>query len=84
MLGLPVITLDWGGPAMLADDDSAIYIKPDSQEHVVTGLARAMDRLATDADLAEAISVRARASAEQHFPWETVAASWAEAYRRLR
>lgn len=83
MLGLPVVTLRWGGPAMLADDESAIFIAPESQDHVIDGLARAMDRLATDDALAEAISVRARAIAEAEFPWDRVAASWAEAYRRL-
>lgn len=84
MLGLPVIALDWGGPAMLADDESAIYIAPDSEAQVIAELARAMDRLATDGAFADRISARARAIAETQFPWEVVAKSWEAAYRRLR
>jgi len=83
MIGLPVVTLRWGGPAMLADDDSAIYIEPESEAHVVAELARAMDRLATDGALADAVSARARTIAETRFPWDVVAKSWEAAYHHL-
>lgn len=79
-LGLPVITLRWGGPEMLADDESAIYIEPKGEKHVVTKLAAAMDMLANNPARAEAISRRARAIAEEQFTWPTVAASWAQGY----
>ncbi len=84
MLGLPMVTLRWGGPAMLADADSAVFIEPRSEEHVVAELARAMDRLADDGDEAERLSRNARAAAEARFTWDAVARSWEEAYRRVR
>ncbi|WOI58395.1 glycosyltransferase family 4 protein [Palleronia sp. LCG004] len=76
MVGMPVITLNWGGPSMLADKDSAVYVEPLSQDHVLDGLAAAMTRLAEDPDHAEAISKRARRIAEARFSWEAVADSW--------
>ncbi|MCC5960602.1 MAG: glycosyltransferase family 4 protein [Rhodobacteraceae bacterium] len=80
MLGLPVVTLRWGGPAMLADDDSAVFIEPDDEDAVVARLADAMNRLAGDPALATRIGVAARARARGAFSWEHVAASWAAHY----
>jgi glycosyltransferase involved in cell wall biosynthesis len=80
-MGLPVITLKWGGPAMLADDDSTLFVMPDSEEAVVAGIAMAMNRLAQDPSLAESLSIKARARAEQLFTWDAVAESWQKAYR---
>ncbi len=76
MVGLPVVTLNWGGPSMLADKDAAIYVEPTSQEDVVNGIAAAMTRLAEDPAHAEAISIRARQIAETRFSWRAVADSW--------
>lgn len=76
MAGLPVVALRWGGPAMLADDASALYVVPESDAQVVRDMAAAMDLLAGDGALAERISQAARARAEAHFTWEAVAASW--------
>jgi glycosyltransferase involved in cell wall biosynthesis len=80
MLGLPVVTLRWGGPEALADDSSAVYIAPDGPEAVVAGLAAAMNRLAGDPAHAAALGAAARARAEAAFDWDKVAASWAAHY----
>lgn len=79
--GLPVIALNWGGPGMLADAGSALYVPPGSEEAVVAGIAEAMMRLARDGALAESLSVAARARAERLFTWPAVAQSWQRAYR---
>lgn len=80
MIGLPVITLRWGGPAMLADDASAEYIDPVDEEQVAAEIALRMERLAEDAKRAEALSVAARRRAEERFVWDKVAASWMAVY----
>ncbi|MFT6530662.1 MAG: glycosyltransferase involved in cell wall biosynthesis [Limimaricola cinnabarinus] len=80
MLGIPVLALRWGGPAMLADDGSAIYVEPSSETAVVEALAAGMDRLIREPHVAEALSRRARAIAEARFGWDAVAASWAAHY----
>ena len=81
MIGLPVVTVRWGGPSRLAADDSAMYVDPIDEDHVVAGIAEALQKLADDPALAEEISLKARKIAETRFPWDAVAASWAEAYR---
>jgi glycosyltransferase involved in cell wall biosynthesis len=80
-LGLPVIALRWGGPGMLADDDSALYIEPGNENQVVADIARAMDRLALDGALAERVSLSARAIADRRFRWRDVVASWQAGYK---
>lgn len=82
-IGLPVIGLRWGGPAMLADDASAIYITPQDEAQVVADIARAMDRLAMDGAFADGIAARARATAERSFTWDAVAQSWQGSYQTL-
>lgn len=80
MIGLPVITLRWGGPAALAADDGAVYVDPTDEEGVVAGIAAAMTDLADNPDRAEAMSVASRARAESRFKWDDVAASWMAVY----
>ena len=83
MLGLPVVTLLWGGPEMLGDATTCHYVGVGDEEQVVAGLAEAMERLAGDGAYAEALAEAARARAEARFRWETVAASWTAQYGAL-
>lgn len=80
MAGLPAVCLKWGGPAMLADDQSGILIDPVSHEHVVLELAKAMDRLAADPDWANHLAANARRIAERRFPWPQVGQEWRANY----
>lgn len=80
MAGLPAVCLKWGGPAMLADDESAVLIEPVSRRHVVLELAKAMDRLATDPGWANRLAGNARRIAEQRFPWPQAAREWRSHY----
>ena len=80
MAGLPVICLRWGGPTMLADQDSAILIEPGSYDGVVRAIAAAMDALATDPDHANRMVEQAHAIAERRFGWDNVADEWQAAY----
>lgn len=80
MLGLPVICLKWGGPTMLADDDSACLVEPRSRDYVVREIAAAMDRLATEPDTANRIVQNARAIASRRFSWDQAIDGWKQAY----
>ena len=82
-IGLPVVTLRWGGPGMLADETSALYVSPRDEAQVVAEIAAAMDRLAQDGAFADGVAARARAIAEARFPWPAVAQSWQASYRNL-
>lgn len=79
MAGLPVVALDWGGPAMLADAASAILIEPAGEEAIVGCLALAMTDLAVDPGRANRLAGAARARARR-FAWDEVALSWVAAY----
>jgi glycosyltransferase involved in cell wall biosynthesis len=82
--GLPVICLNWGGPALLVTEECGIAIEPRSEEYVIDELARAMDRLAEDGDLAERMSRAGRERATREgYLWADAAAGWVKVYRRV-
>ena len=78
-VGLPVVTLRWGGPATLADDAAAVFVEPTSRDAVIEALAREMTVLAMDPDRAERLAAAARDIAEQRFRWPAVAGAWTSA-----
>lgn len=80
-LGLPVVTVKWGGPVELLDERSGIMIEPESEEAIIAGVAAAMTRLATDPDHAESLSRAAREKAERlGFRWDALLESWLGLY----
>ena len=79
-IGLPAVALRWGGPSGLADDESACWVEPRSEGHIVRDIARHMIRLAEDPEFADALSKAARRIAQTRFGWNEAAASWTAAY----
>ena len=84
LLGIPVIALNWGGPALLVTPQTGILIEPTDEAAVVRELAAAMDKLAVDGDLAERFSVagRERAVAEG-YRWQDLIERWIDVYRKV-
>ena len=81
MTGLPVVALNWGGPAALLDANTGILIEPSSEEHVIGTLAATMVRLGSDADEAERLSRNAREAAEAAgFAWPSLLQNWIKIY----
>ena len=79
-MGLPVICLNWGGPAVLTTDETARRIEPTSAEYIIEELAREMSLLASSPELA---ATRANAGldlARARFGWPSVAAEWAASF----
>lgn len=83
-LGIPVIALDWGGPALLVTPECGYLVKPDSDDYVTTEIAKAMDTLAADGDLATRMGEagRARARAEGYL-WSDLIGHWIRVYQRV-
>ena len=78
--GLPPVCLDWGGPALLIDHErTGFLISPTSVEHITTGIAECLDRLATDHELAESMSKAGRSAASE-WRWSELAARWLAGY----
>ena len=79
-MGLPPICLDWGGPSLLIEHGrSGFLIEPVSTAHITTEIARHMDQLAQDPELAESISRAAREIAGG-WRWSALATDWLEGY----
>ena len=84
VLGLPVIALNWGGPAALVTPETGVLIEPLGEEQVVRELARAMDLLSQDGEMAERMAVAARERAVRDgYLWSGIAGDFIRLYRRL-
>jgi len=82
--GLPVIACNWGGPSLLVTPETGILIEPTSEEYVINELAASMDLLAENGDLAESMSLNARARAlEKGFLWPAIIQDWRKVYARV-
>jgi glycosyltransferase involved in cell wall biosynthesis len=83
-LGLPPICLDWGGPQLLIDHgQNGFLIKPISIEQISTEIAEHMHTLASDSELAEAMSVRGREKAFE-WRWSVVVNDWLNLVNAVR
>lgn len=67
---LPVIAVDWGGPADYLDDSCGILIAPNSADYLVQEMARALATLARDPALRNRLGAQGRAKVEREFDWE--------------
>lgn len=81
-LGIPTVCLKWGGPELLVTDECGILITPVNEDHVVTELAAAMDKLAVHPEIAERMSIAGREMA-QSYTWSHVASQWVGIYEEL-
>lgn len=84
MLGLPVIAVDWGGPALLLTEKTGILVEPESEEEIVVSVGQAMSRLMNAPEEAERLSVNARNEAERAgFSWPDLLKAWSALYDRV-
>jgi glycosyltransferase involved in cell wall biosynthesis len=81
--GLPVIALNWGGPSLLVTPETGVLIEPLGEEYVIDELARSLDRLAEDGNLAETMSIAGRQRAVANgFLWSGIIGDWTRVYER--
>lgn len=84
MMGLPLVVVNWGGPALLLDSETGILIEPTSEEDIVDGVAKAAERLMEDGALAEHFSRKARARAEEDgYAWAMLMDKWLKIYDEI-
>jgi glycosyltransferase involved in cell wall biosynthesis len=81
-LGVPVICLNWGGPALIVDDTCGYKVEPTGREETVRGFAAAIrqlhDEAAAGKDFSTACIERARA-----FQWRAMADQIEALYARI-
>jgi glycosyltransferase involved in cell wall biosynthesis len=81
--GRPVVCLDLGGPALQVTEDSGIKVRAKSPEQVVSDLADAFYKLATDHGLRSRLSFGARNRAQRDFNWKNKGLFMAKLYHSL-
>lgn len=81
-IGLPTIALNWGGPQLLIEHGKSGYlVEPKTEECIVSDLARYMEELATNGQLAEKMSCYARERASE-WNWNSVINDWTEQIKK--
>jgi glycosyltransferase involved in cell wall biosynthesis len=66
---VPVIALDWGGPAEYVNASCGILIPPSNEESIVQGFSEAQRLLANDPVLRTTLGDAGRKRVEQHYDW---------------
>ena len=81
--GRPVICLDLGGPALQVTAATGIKIPAITPEQVISDIAAALERIATDAPGRALLGQAGRARIEQEFNWKKLGDRMAVVYARL-
>lgn len=81
--GLPVICLDWAGPAEMVDAESGIKVEVSTPEKTIQDFADALVRLQRDPALRRRLSERAVARTRELFTWQAKRALLEKTYQRL-
>ncbi|NMF60546.1 glycosyltransferase family 4 protein [Pseudanabaena yagii] len=81
--GRPVICLDLGGPSVQVTDQTGFKIPALDPEQAVTGLAQAINRLATDLTLRSQMGLAGRQRVNQLFNWETKGKFLVDVYAKV-
>ena len=80
---LPVVSVDFGGPATIVSNDTGRLIPVGSRESVTDGLARALEELADDRVLRLGLGKQGRMRAHELFSWQAKGAMVRQLYREL-
>ncbi|MCU0784713.1 MAG: glycosyltransferase [Verrucomicrobia bacterium] len=81
--GLPVICLDWAGPAEMVDADSGVKIPVTTPEETIQVFADALVRLQKDSSLRARLGLRAAERARSQFTWAVKRELLENTYQRL-
>lgn len=67
--GVPVIAVDWGGPADYITKDTGYLVTPSSKEYLINEFSRLIDVLSKDQDLRSQMGRAAVNRVEENFLW---------------
>lgn len=68
--GIPVLCLDWGGPAEMIDSESGIKLPVRNAEETVAMLVESIKRLKSEPEWGKALAAKARNRALTLYTWE--------------
>ena len=78
--GLPVVSLDHQGAALMVTDECGIKVKIESPQQVVHDMASALEVLALHPQWRSSLGKAARRRVEEHYTWQTKADLLRETY----
>ena len=81
--GLPVICLDWGGPAEMVDEHSGIRLPVNDPDETVALLVAALRRLKAEPEWGAQLADAARERALRLYTWEAKGAALDTIYNRI-
>jgi len=81
--GVPVICLDWGGPAEMVDADSGVKIPVTTPEETIQAFADALTQLQADVSRRVRLSLCAAERTRRHFTWAAKRELLEQTYQRL-
>jgi len=82
-VGLPVIAVNWGGPADYITPETGILIEPSDKNLFVQELSNAMQLLADDENKRLSMGVEARKRVEEQFDWNKKVNNIIDIYRSI-
>ncbi len=82
-VAIPVIAVNWGGPADYLDSTCGILIDPESRAAMVSGFRQAMQRLLASTELQTRLSIAARARVVAQYDWERKIDAMVALYQRV-
>jgi glycosyltransferase involved in cell wall biosynthesis len=82
-LGVPVVCLDWGGPAEMLSAESGVKVPVTSPEASVAAMAEAFRRLWHEPEWARALGERAAVEVRERFSWARKRAVLDEVYAEV-
>ncbi|MBV5330364.1 MAG: glycosyltransferase family 4 protein, partial [Chlorobium sp.] len=69
--GLPVVAVDWGGPADYVDSKTGFLVRPESKDSMIKDFSRYIDVLSADCSLRKRLGNAAIEKIKDKFTWET-------------
>jgi glycosyltransferase involved in cell wall biosynthesis len=83
LLGIPILTFDWGGPGEMVDSTSAIVVRPESPAQVVSEIRSKILAFFSHPETAVDMCRNARMRALDGFQWHSKAKVVNEIYQEL-
>jgi glycosyltransferase involved in cell wall biosynthesis len=80
--GLPIVTLDHQGAALMVTDQCGVKVKIESPRQVVHGMAAALQLMSMHPEWREGLGSGARRRVEEHYTWQNKADLLRETYAR--
>lgn len=81
--GIPVIAVNWGGPADYVTAETGFLIEPKSREYLVDKFVETISLLASQPELRYQIGQAAIARIKQHFLWDKKVEKMIEIYQQI-